>query len=542
MRIGLEFRQTLRDLAALFPELRAVHQHAAVLHLEQHRHQRLLDLLVHLQQRLVLLQRAVQHVVQLQRDVGVLGGILGRLLECDLVEGDLFRALAGDVLVLDRVHVQVELGAGIHVVSRRARVQHVGLEHGVVAHAVEADAVVQQHVRVVLEVMADLRAVRVLEQRLELRERLLAVELVRCAGVIVGERQVGRVAGLDAERHADDLGLHVIEAGRLGVEGEERRLLKPCKPGGKLLLGRDRLVMALRRVVVLRGSRGGRGGRFRCGRGRGGHGRGAGELAQQRIHFQALVERRERFNVGRLAGELGGLERQLEIAADGRELARQFERLEILAQALADFALDVLGVLDDLVERAVLVQPLGRGLGAHFRNARDVVGAVADEREVVHDLRRQHVELGLDAGAVELRVEHRVDDRDVVVHELGHVLVAGRDHDLHAVLRRALGERADHVVGLDALDAQQRQAECRNRLDQRVDLRAQVVRHGRAVRLVLLEQVVAEGASRRVHDDRDQVRVLLLEELVHHVEDAEHGTGRDAGGGRERRQREERAV
>ena len=48
-----------------------------------------------------------------------------------------------------------------------------------------------------------------------------------------------------------------------------------------------------------------------------------------------------------------------------------------------------------------------------------------------------------------------------------------------------LRQRADDVVGLDALDAQQRQPERLDRLDQRLDLRAQVVRHRRAVRLVL---------------------------------------------------------
>ena len=40
--------------------------------------------------------------MQLQRDVGVLGGIVRRGFDRHLVEADLLRALAGDVLVLDR--------------------------------------------------------------------------------------------------------------------------------------------------------------------------------------------------------------------------------------------------------------------------------------------------------------------------------------------------------------------------------------------------------------------------------------------------------
>ena len=42
-------------------------------------------------------------------------------------------------------------------------------------------------------------------------------------------------------------------------------------------------------------------------------------------------------------------------------------------------------------------------------------GAVADQREVVDDLLGKHVELGLHAGAIEARVGHRVDERDALV-------------------------------------------------------------------------------------------------------------------------------
>jgi hypothetical protein len=94
-----------------------------------------------------------------------------------------------------------------------------------------------------------------------------------------------------------------------------------------------------------------------------------------------------------------------------------------------------------------------------------------------------------------LRVEHRIDAADAVADELRHVLVAGRDHDLEARRSRALGERADHVVRLDTLDAQHRQTERRDRLDERRDLRAQIVRHWGAVRLVFLEELVAESPA-----------------------------------------------
>ena len=87
----------------------------------------------------------------------------------------------------------------------------------------ERDAVVGEHVRVVLEMVADLAARRILEHRLQRREHALAVQLLGRAGIVVAQRHVGRDAGLDAEGDADDLGLHVVEAGGLGVEGEQRR-------------------------------------------------------------------------------------------------------------------------------------------------------------------------------------------------------------------------------------------------------------------------------------------------------------------------------
>ena len=50
------------------------------------------------------------------------------------------------------------------------------------------DAVIREHVRVVLEVMAHLGVLRGLEQRLELREARVAIELVGRAGVVVPQR------------------------------------------------------------------------------------------------------------------------------------------------------------------------------------------------------------------------------------------------------------------------------------------------------------------------------------------------------------------
>ena len=94
-----------------------------------------------------------------------------------------------------------------------------------------------------------------------------------------------------------------------------------------------------------------------------------------------------------------------------QQLARGRQPVARLAQVLAHHAADLVGVRQDLVQRAVLLQPLGRGLRPDLVHARDVVHAVADQREVVDDLVGPHAELGRHAGLVEGLVGHGVDHR-----------------------------------------------------------------------------------------------------------------------------------
>ena len=190
----------------------------------------------------------MQHAVQLQRDVGVLGGVSRGLLEGDLVERDLLRALAGDVLVLDRVDAEVELRAGVHVVARRGRVQARTTRASSRSACRQGRCRRCEDVRVVLEVVADLRRVsRPRAAACSFASTSSSVQLVRRARVVVREREVGGLAGLDAEGDADDFGLHVVEAGRLGVEGEERRFVERVEPCVECCFGRGyRLVLDVR--------------------------------------------------------------------------------------------------------------------------------------------------------------------------------------------------------------------------------------------------------------------------------------------------------
>ena len=169
-------------------------------------------------------------------------------------------------------------------------------------------------------------------------------------------------------------------------------------------------------------------------------------------------------------------------------------------------------------------------------HARDVVGGVALEPdEVGHEPRRDAV-AGLDAlGRVDVHVGHaarREQHADVLGDELEGVAVV-RDHaGGDPLLVRAQAERADHVVGLVALELDVA-------VPERLDQRAQV-------RLLLLEQrrrrlargLVAREALQTVHGPRvpghdHALRVVVGEQAHEHVGEAEQRVRREAVGRRE---------
>ena len=172
---------------------------------------------------------------QAQRHVGVLGGVGAGVLDRHLLEADLLCAPAGNVLVLDRLFIEVQRRQRVHVVARGGGIEHVAFEHGVVGQPGERDAVVGEHVRVVLEVGAHLGQRGILEQRLERRERGLERQLVGRAGVVVRERDVRGLARRHREAHAHDARGHRVEAGGLGVEGGERGVGDQRQPALQLL-------------------------------------------------------------------------------------------------------------------------------------------------------------------------------------------------------------------------------------------------------------------------------------------------------------------
>ncbi len=357
----------------------------------------------------------------------------------------------------------------------------------------------------------------------------------------MAQRHVGGLAGLDGEGNPHQLRLLRVDAGGLGIEGEAIGGLQTGQPrvelgllqkGVVLRLGLDRAILGCDFAILAR----------RLGL--------AQQLVEPLLELQLAVERDQRLAV-RLAGhQVGHLHIQRHIDLDRRQLVGHEGRLAVLLQ----LGPQGLGATNrqrrDLVE--LVIEPLEsagnavkQAAGGFFADAGhtgDVVDLVAHQREEIDDQLRTDAKLGAHALDVVDAAGHGVDQGDVRADQLRHVLVAGGNHHV-APQRRALAcQSANHVIRLDPLDAEQRQAQRAHAGMQRLDLAAQIIRHRRAVGFVFGEQLVAEGRALGIEDHGEGAVRILPAQRQQHVQHALHRAGRFAGGGGQRRQGVEGAV
>ena len=267
-----------------------------------------------------------QHLVQRQRHFGVLGRVLGRPFDADLVEADLARALAAHLLVRERAASQVPLGQRLHVVPSMG-LQHIRLQQRVVLDALQRDAVIGQHMRVVLEVLADLRMARRLQPWAQLLEHALQPELLRRPRVAVRERDVAGLVLRDRQRNADQARLHRIERRGLRVQARQWRGLDPRDPLVQLLFGQYRLVAhgrrrVQRRLARLRAARFGGRARVRAGP--------SGGLARRRAQREGGPEKRVSFLEP--AAKLEALEQPSQRLRIGRTRLQRLQRRHLSRQ------------------------------------------------------------------------------------------------------------------------------------------------------------------------------------------------------------------
>ena len=177
-----------------------------------------------------LLQPRVQRLVHLQRHLAVLARVAGRALDVDLRERDLVRALAAHLLVAQALAAEVALGQAFQAVQL-VRLEHVALQQRVVAPAAHRDAVVGEHVGVVLDVLADLAGCRRPRATASARPapRRAAAARARRGSCAPAARRRPR-PGSHRERDADDARAHRVERIGLGVERGQRRRAQARDP------------------------------------------------------------------------------------------------------------------------------------------------------------------------------------------------------------------------------------------------------------------------------------------------------------------------
>ena len=184
----------------------------------------------------------------------------------------------------------------------------------------------------------------------------------------------------------------------------------------------------------------------------------------------------------------------------------------------------------DRRQRAVLLQPLGGGLGANLGHAGHVVHRITHQGLVVDHQVRWHAKFGLDPSHVAPAAVHGVDDGDAGVDQLRKIFIAAADGHLDALPSGNHGQGTDHVVSLHTRHVQNFPAHQPNHLVDGHNLGAQLIRHGRAVALVLGVNDIAKGRAVRVKHAGSIVRRHIFAQLLQHVDHAADGAGGRAGG------------
>ncbi len=394
---------------------------------------------------------------------------------------------------------------------------------------IAVDRAIGQQVDGELGVLADLGFVRVFQQRLERLEHGVAVQLLRHAHVRVGQRNVGGFVGLNGEGQADQLRTLGIGAVALGDEGKQRRGLQLLQPRIELALFKNDFIS---RFPVLNS-------RLFDGQLLAGTFGVALQVFDPALEFQLGVQLHQRVAVGLAAMQLIQLDVQRYVDLDGRQFVRQKGHLTMFFE----FGGQGLGATDrqgsDLVEVLVKLldatadadQQADCGLLANAGHAGNVIDLVAHQSQVIDDVLRTDAEFLFHARHIQHAAGHGVDQGDVAVDQLRHVLVAGGDHHWTIGCRAAACQRADHVIGFDAFDAQKRVAHTFDAGMQQVDLHTQIIRHARPVGFVIVIQRITERPALGVEHHGERAVRILAPQAFEHVEHALDGTGRQSFGG-----------
>ena len=252
------------------------------------------------------------------------------------------------------------------------------------------------------------------------------------------------------------------------------------------------------------------------------------KLSQHGAEFKTLEKLNQLFRIRLFEFDVFHFEIHGHVAMNLGQFARAVGQFAVFGQKLSlRFAFHLGQMLVKVLHRPKLFDERERGFGTNVRNARDIVGAVAHQGHDIHDLVRPqpfkpffHFFLGINhaflVGAVNFHA---------FIDQLKHILVAGRDINLVALVRKFLGQSAQNIVRLKPLFFKNGDAQGPDKFLDKGDLLYQIIRHGLAVRLVLRINSMPERGPGQIKTHGHAAGLLLFDHLFQHGDHAVNSVG-----------------
>ena len=212
---------------------------------------------------------------------------------------------------------------------------------------------------------------------------------------------------------------------------------------------------------------------------------------------------------------------------------------EILAPLRAG---DVIGMREQMVERAMGLEQFGGNLRADAGHSRHVVDRIAHERQKVDDLIRPDAPVDQQFLRTEEGVVPQVQQPHVVAQQLPRVFVGRGDDAVTTRRDGADGNGGKEVVGLEARPFEARNAHHIEQSPDERNLRHEVGGHLRAGGLVGGKFLMAKRRAGRIDGADEIIGLLLLDDVEQVAGEAKHGRHRRAVGRCHLRQRMKELV
>ena len=177
-------------------------------------------------------------------------------------------------------------------------------------------------------------------------------------------------------------------------------------------------------------------------------------------------------------------------------------------------------MLKDLLNRAILIDPLSRSLITHTGNTRKIIGLLPHQRSHIRVILRKNPVTVLHRGSVHRRdirnPAHRIQNQHVIVDQLERVPITRDNQDIETIRSATGRQRRQNVISLIALIRQRRDVHSGHDLIDQLDLARELRRSLGAATLIFLILLRTDSRPRKVKRDRNMGRFPLLNHFQQH--------------------------